>query len=133
MKQKRTIYYSDISKEQTKEFGMLAVLVTAFFAFYFKKNNLAPVIFILSLLTLVFPLIFYPFAFIWFGFSKIMGKLSTGILLGIVFFIIVIPVGLIRKMMRLDGLKIKQFKKTTDTVMVNREHIYADSDLLHIF
>ena len=133
MKQKRTIFYSDISKEQTKEFGMLVVLVTAFFAFYFKKNNLAPVIFILSLLTLVFPLIFYPFAFIWFGFSKIMGKLSTGILLGIVFFIIVIPVGMIRQMMRLDGLKIKQFKKTTDTVMVNREHIYADSDLLHIF
>jgi len=82
---------------------------------------------------MVFPLIFYPFAFIWFGFSKIMGKLSTGILLGIVFFIIVIPVGMIRQMMRLDGLKIKQFKKTTDTVMVNREHIYADSDLLHIF
>jgi hypothetical protein len=133
MKQKRTIFYSDISKEQTKEFGMLVVLVTAFFAFYFKKNNLAPVIFILSLLTMVFPLIFYPFAFIWFGFSKIMGKLSTGILLGIVFFIIVIPVGMIRQMMRLDGLKIKQFKKTTDTVMVNREHIYADSDLLHIF
>ena len=133
MKQKRTIFYSDISKEQTKEFGMLVVLVTAFFAFYFKKNNLAPVIFILSLLTLVIPLIFYPFAFIWFGFSKIMGKLSTGILLGIVFFIIVSPVGMIRQMMRLDGLKIKQFKKTTDSVMVNREHIYADSDLLHIF
>jgi hypothetical protein len=133
MKQKRNISYQDISKEQTREFGMVTVLVTCFFAFYLKKNNLTPVIFILSLLTLLFPLIFYPFAFVWFGFSKIMGKVSTGILLGVVFFIIVIPVGLIRKMMRLDGLKIKQFKKSTGTVMVKREHIYVDSDLLHIF
>jgi|SRR5450432_471371 hypothetical protein len=133
MKQKRNISYQDISKEQTREFGMVTVLVTCFFAFYLKKNNLTPVIFILSLLTLLFPLIFYPFAFVWFGFSKIMGKVSTGILLGVVFFIIVIPVGLIRKMMQLDGLKIKQFKKSTGTVMVKREHIYVDSDLLHIF
>jgi hypothetical protein len=133
MKQKRNISYPDISKEQTREFGMVTVLVTCFFAFYLKKNNLTPVIFILSLLTLLFPLIFYPFAFVWFGFSKIMGKVSTGILLGVVFFIIVIPVGLIRKMMQLDGLKIKQFKKSTGTVMVKREHIYVDSDLLHIF
>jgi len=133
MKQNRNIFDQDISTEQTREFGMLIVLVASFFAFYLKKNNLTPIIFILSLMTLLFPLIFYPFAFVWFGFSKIMAKVSTSILLGVVFFIIVIPVGLIRKMMRLDGLKIKQFKKSTDTVLVNREHIYADSDLLHIF
>jgi hypothetical protein len=132
MKQKRNITYR-ISKEQTREFGMLSVLVTAFFAFYLKKDNLTPVIFILSLLTLLFPLVFYPFAFVWFGFSRIMGKVTTTILLGVVFFFIVIPVGLIRKMMKLDGMRIKQFKKSTETVLVNRGHIYADSDLLHIF
>jgi hypothetical protein len=133
MKWKRNISGPDISKEQTKEFGMLAVLVTSFLAFYLGKNNLMVVVSILALLTLLCPVVFYPFAIIWFGFSKSMGKISTGILLAVVFFIIVIPVGLIRKTMQLDSLKIKQFKKTTRTVMVNREHIYEGTDLLHTF
>ena len=133
MKRKRNILYPDITQAQVREFGMLLVLVTSFPAFYYAKNNLMMVVFILALLTLVAPMVFYPFALIWFGFSKIMGKISTGILLGLVFFIIVIPVGLIRRMMHLDGLKIKQFKKNRDTVMINREHIYADTDLLHTF
>ena len=133
MKLNRYISYLDISREQTKEFGMLSVLVMSFLAFYLRQINLTVVIFILALLTLLFPVIFYPFAIVWFGLSRLMGKLSTGILLGIVFFVIVIPVGLIRKMFSLDGLKLKQFKKTKDTVLVNRDHIYVGSDLLHTF
>ena len=133
MKGKRHISYGGISREQTKEFGMLTVVVMSFLAFYLRQNNLSVVIFILALLTLLFPVIFYPFAWVWFGLSKGMGKFSTGILLGVVFCIVVIPVGLIRKMMHLDGLKIKQFKKTTDTVLLTREHIYVDSDLIHTF
>jgi hypothetical protein len=133
MKLNQYISYLDISREQTKEFGMLSVLVMSFLAFYLRQINLTVVIFILALLTLLFPVIFYPFAIVWFGLSRLMGKLSTGILLGIVFFVIVIPVGLFRKMLRLDGLKLKQFKKTKDTVLVNRDHIYVGSDLLHTF
>jgi hypothetical protein len=133
MNWKRNISIPDISRGQTKEFGMLTVLVTSFLAFYLGKEHLMVVVFILTLLTLVCPVVFYPFAIIWFGFSKVMGKISTGIMLGVVFFIIVIPVGLIRKWMHLDSLKLKQFKKTTDTVMVNREHIYGSADLLHTF
>jgi hypothetical protein len=133
MNRKKNISFPDISKEQVREFGMLLVLVTSLIAFYYGKNNLIFVVFILALLTLILPMVFYPFALIWFGFSKIMGKISTGILLGLVFFIVVIPVGWIRRMMHLDGLKIKQFRKTRDSVLVNREHIYIDKDLLHTF
>jgi hypothetical protein len=133
MKWIRNISGPDISKEQTKEFGMLAVLVTSVLALFAGKNNLLIVVSTLALLTLLCPVVFYPFAVIWFGLSKWMGKISTGILLGVVFFIIVIPVGLIRKMMQLDALKIKQFKKTTGTVMINRDHIYEGLDLLHTF
>jgi len=133
MKGNRLISYAHVSREQTKEFGMLTVLIVSFLAFYLHKYNLSGVIFILSLLTLLCPVIFYPFAMIWFGISKLMGKLSTSVLLTVVFFVIVIPVALIRRMLHLDGLKLKQFKKTKTTVLVNREHIYVDSDLLHTF
>jgi polyferredoxin len=88
---------------------------------------------ILALLTLIFPLVFYPFAYVWFGFSKWMGRISTGILLGFVFFVIVTPIGLIRRLMKIDGLKINRFKKSRESVLTPREHIYEHSDLIHIF
>ena len=74
MKMKRNISYPDISREQAKEFGMLTVLVMSFLAFYLRQNNLSVFIFILALLTLLFPLIFYPFAIVWFALSKLLGK-----------------------------------------------------------
>ncbi|HEY2648624.1 MAG TPA: SxtJ family membrane protein [Puia sp.] len=133
MKRKQKIYDPNIDKEQTREFGILAVLVTSFIAFYFGKYNLTGIIFILTLLTLVIPVIFYPFALFWSALSNMMGKISTAVILGIVFFIIVIPIALIRKLLKYDGMNIKQFKKGTGTMMTTRNHIYSDSDLSHIF
>ncbi len=124
---------SNISKQQTREFGMLAVLVTSFLELYLKQNNLTAVVFSLALITLLFPVVFYPFAFCWFGLSRIMGVISTWILLVAVFLIIVIPISLVRKMIGSDALKIKQFKKSRRSVMTDRNHVFMDSDLLHTF
>lgn len=130
---KGKISNTNITKEQTREFGMLAVLVISFIAFYFGKNSLTGIICILALLTLLIPGIFYPFAFCWFAFSKIMAKISTKIILGIIFFVIVIPVAWIRKLMRYDGLKKNHFKKGSASIMTNRDHTYSESDLAHTF
>jgi hypothetical protein len=124
---------SHVGKEQTKEFGMLAVLVVSFIAFYFHRYQLLPVIFILALSVLLFPFILYPFAFVWLGFSKWVGRISTGILLGLIFFIIVTPIGLIRRLMKVDGLNINRFKKSRESVLTPREHVVENTDLMHTF
>ena len=126
-------FASNISKQQTREFGMLTVLVTSFLELYLKQNNLTAVVFSLTLITLLFPVVFYPFAVCWFGLSRIMGVISTWILLVAVFLIIVIPISLVRKMVGSDALKIKQFKKSRRSVMTDRNHVFMDSDLLHTF
>lgn len=126
-------FASNISKQQTREFGMLTVLVTSFLLLYLKQNNLTAVVFSLTLMTLLFPVVFYPFAVCWFGLSRIMGVISTWILLVAVFLIIVIPISLVRKMIGSDALKIKQFKKSRRSVMTDRNHVFMDSDLLHTF
>jgi Saxitoxin biosynthesis operon protein SxtJ len=124
---------SKITKEQTKDFGMVAVLVTAFLAFHFKEYNYVKIAFILALLTIVLPVLFYPFALCWFGLSRILGIIGSGILLSIIFLVIVIPIGLIRKLAGYDDLKLKQFKRNEKSVMIDRNHVYDDSDLLNTF
>jgi hypothetical protein len=122
-----------ISKKQTIEFGLVTVLVASFLALHFKEYNYTKAAIILTLLTILLPVLFYPFAYCWFGLGKILGTFSSVILLGGVYFIIVIPIGFIRRIAGYDHLKLKQFKKTKKSVMTDRDHIYNDADLINTF
>ena len=122
-----------ITKEQTKEFGMVLVLILIFISIYKRDYNYVKVAFILTLITLLFPMVFYPIAFCWFGLGKLLGNISSVILLSIIFFLVVVPVGLIRKMFGYDNLNLKKFRKDSKSVLIVRNHLYSDKDLLHTF
>jgi len=125
--------FAKTTKKQSIEFGQVTVLVSTFLAFYRKENNFVIAAFILSFFTIAVPFIFYPFAVCWFGLSKILNAISSRILMGVVFLLIVIPVGLSRKLLGKDNLKLKQFRKNKESVMVNRDHLYTGADFLHTF
>jgi hypothetical protein len=82
---------------------------------------------------IIVPVIYYPFAFLWFGLSKKAGILTSWILLGLIFYLIVTPVALIFKLAGRDFLKIKKFKKNHVSVFIVRAHKYVSSDLLHVY
>jgi len=69
----------------------------------------------------------------WVKFGTVMGFINLRIILSILFFIIVTPVGLLRRLAGKDSLRIRQFKKGRGSVMVNRDHVYTREDLLHTF
>lgn len=69
----------------------------------------------------------------WVKFGTVLGFINIRIILSILFFIIVTPVGLIRKLAGKDSLRIRQFKKGGGSVMVSRDHVYTKEDLLHTF
>ena len=53
----------------------------------------------------------------WMRFGLIMSKITTPILLGILFYIVVLPTGLIRRMMGLDSMA-RRFDETKDTYRI---------------
>ena len=112
---------------------MVMILITTFIGIYLKKYIYIKIAFILMLITILFPVLFLPFAFCWYGLSRMLGMVSTRILLSIIFIIIVIPIGLIRRIAGYDNLKLKQFKKDEKSVMTSRNHGFVDSDLLNAF
>jgi len=122
-----------ISKVQSKEFGLVAVLFMSFLAFHFRDYNYMKAAFILTVLTMFLPSVFYPFSFCWFGLGKILGNISSYLLLGGIYFLIVVPVGLIRKIAGKDDLNLKQFKKSGKSVLTDRNHIFNDRDLMNSF
>ena len=60
-----------------------------------------------------------------------MGKVVSKILLTLIFFVVVTPVGLIRRLTGADSLQLKKWKKGTDSVFVERQGAIQDKDLVN--
>lgn len=122
-----------ISKKQCTEFGQVCVLAMLVLFLYFNQKIYIQTALIILLINLIAPVIFYPFAVVWFWLAEKISNVSSTIILSLIFFVIVVPVGLLRKLFVKDNLTLKQFKKNTSSVMVTRNHIYVKDDLLHSF
>lgn len=123
----------EVTKKQCMEFGQVCALAAMFFALYFKNDHYVIVAFVLLLITIIVPIILYPFAVLWFGLSKLLSAVSPAIMMGILFFLIVMPVGIFRRLLGKDTLQLKQFKKGRGSVLTDRDHLYTEDDLLHTF
>jgi hypothetical protein len=51
------------------------------------------------------------------------------ILLAIVFFVVVTPIGVLRRLAGKDSLKLRAFKASPDSVMLERNHTFIGGDL----
>ena len=125
--------FTGVTKRQCIDFGQTAILVTLFLALYLKQNNFVIAAFICTLVTVLAPIIFYPFAFCWFGISEILSFISSRIVVSLVFFLVVTPMGLLRQLSGKDSLKIKQFRKNRQSAMEERNHLYTEADFIHTF
>lgn len=122
-----------ISKKKNVEFGLLALLACIIINLYHPNRQIEMVMLIITLITLVVPVAFSPFTYCWFGFIKILAAINSIIILALLFILIVIPVGIIRKWMGIDHLKLRQFKKGNETVFKERNHLYKAIDIKHSF
>jgi hypothetical protein len=75
------------------------------------------------------PKIFTPQAHLWLGLSRVMGEVVLKILLTIVFILIVTPIGLIRKGLGKDPMRLKRWKKGADSVFIDRSHTFVPEDI----
>jgi len=75
------------------------------------------------------PALFKLPARVWFGLSEVLGSIVSSVLLGAVFFLLVTPVGLIRRAMGKDTLRLRQFGKGTESVFTIRTTAYGKSDV----
>jgi hypothetical protein len=122
-----------ITKQQCIEFGQVATLIALFCALKNKDTVYTILGFIFILVTIIMPIIFYPFAIVWFSLSKVLSVAGPVVLLGLIFFIVVTPVGLFRRLIKKDSLRLNKFKTDTGSVLINRGHLFVKEDLLNTF
>ena len=120
-----------ITKEQAKDTG-LAIVLILLLAHYVKRYDLFIIAAIVILvITMTWPVLFRPAAHVWFGFSHMLGTVVSKIILSIIFYLVVTPIGLLRRILGADPMNLKKWKKTTGSVLVTREHLYSKDDLIN--
>jgi hypothetical protein len=110
-------------------FALIAILtglITGHEAFYFTASGIL-------VLVIVIPELFKPVAYAWFGFSRLMGWIISRFSLSLIFYLIVIPVGVIRNLTGKDRLQLRIFKKKRQSGWIERNHIFNAGDMKHSF
>jgi uncharacterized membrane protein len=128
-KNKSGIFLKHITKDQSKDTGMAMVLICLLFGYFSRKYHLISLAIILLIVNMIVPNVFQPLAKIWLGISQVLGTIMSKFLLTIIFFIVVTPAGMIRKVFGTDTLNLKKWKKDTHSVFTIRDHLFRPEDI----
>src|SRR2546423_10809075 len=99
-----------ITKEQSKDTGMAMVLLLLLFSAASKRETLVTIAIVALVIDMTFPQLYRPVAVLWLGLSHLLGTVVSKILLTLVFFGVVTPIGWGRRILGIDFLKLKGLK-----------------------
>ena len=104
---------SDIKIGSNRSFGLVFFIVFALIALYplINKGEIRIWFLIVSLIFLILGIvnskILSPLNKIWFKFGIFLGKIISPLVMGIIFFVIVTPIGILMRILKKDLLNIK--------------------------
>lgn len=119
----------EIDRLKNVETAVILALALLLVSYKYQDIRIAVTASIVLILGLIIPVLFYPLAKLWFGLGLLLGFITTKILLTVIFFLLVTPVGLIRRLLGHDALGLKKFKSDETSTFVIRNHNYTSEDL----
>ncbi|MEQ9438950.1 MAG: hypothetical protein RIG62_07865 [Cyclobacteriaceae bacterium] len=122
-----------VTPQQEKDTGLIVILICLLVSFFYPPELWMKTALAATLMAIIWPRIYFPLAVVWFSLAKILGFVSTYVILTLLFTFLVIPVGIVRRMGKKDSLKLKDFKKSSTSCFIHRDHIFEPSDLQHLF
>jgi multisubunit Na+/H+ antiporter MnhG subunit len=122
-----------VSKTQCVEFGLLLTLGVLLLALTQGDKVFVQAAIAFVLIAMSAPMAFYPLAYVWFALARVLGRIGPAILLSVVFFLVVTPVGMLRRLLRTDALHKRKFRQDKVSAMITRNHTYSTGDFQRMF
>ena len=126
---KDTYFPESVNEQECKDSGMALVLICLLIVFFAEKNIFIPISIIFLVLNMTVPTIYRTFAKVWLGISHLLGTVVSKIVLTLIFFLLVTPVGLLRRLMRKDTLNVKEFKNSSSSAFFVRDHLFSADEI----
>ena len=118
-----------MTKDQCRDTGMAMVLLLLLIFLKTRRDGLLYSAMVLHVVNMIVPRIYAPIAVLWFGLSRVLGTVVSKVLLSILFFGLVTPIGLLRRLFGKDSLKLREFKSGPESVMLVRSHLFVAQDI----
>ncbi len=118
----------DFSPAQLYGAGLAAILICLIVAAWSENIVWIYAGIGLVILLMVWPAPFRYFAMGWFALGELLGFVVSKIILGIIYALIVIPIGILVRGSIRKRMHLSHFRKSTDSVFKNREHVFSASD-----
>jgi len=118
-----------ITRDQSRDTGMAMVLLLLLALLKWGRSELLIAAFIVHVVNMIVPHVFRPVAIAWFGLAHLLGAVASRVLMCVVFALVVTPIGLLRRVLGKDSLRLRAFRSGYDSVMVVRNHRFTAGDL----
>ena len=126
---KKGSFWLSATKAQARDTGLALVLICLLVAWFAGRRSFLGYGIALLVLDMTWPSAFKPAAKLWFAFSHILGTVMSKILLSAVFFTVLTPIGLLRRVMGKDPMQTRGFKKDATSVFRVRDHQFSSKDI----
>lgn len=130
---KSSILPGKITKVQAIDTGMAIILICLIIAIITKNLLYAKLAVVLLIINMIYPKAYKSIGILWVGLSQLVGTVISKILLLLIFYIILTPIGLLRKLLGNDLLKLKEWKKDTSSVFKIRDHTFIPNDINNLY
>ena len=117
------------ARQKAVDTGMALTLLCLIAALVTGKPGWVALATLALVLNMTAPKLFGPASKLWFGLSAVLGAVMSRVILSLVFFLVLTPVGLVRRAMGKDTLQLAAFKRGSGSVFATRGAAFTPSDL----
>jgi hypothetical protein len=121
----------EITTEQAKDTGQATVLLALLASYFGHLPQLVVWAGVLLVINMTRPRCFRPVAVVWLGLSHLLGTVLSKLILTVLFYAVVTPIGLLRRACGADSLQLKKWKQGRNSVFVVRDRTFRPEDLEH--
>ena len=118
-----------MTKDQSRDTGMAMVLLALLIYLKTKRSGFVYAAVVLQVVNMIAPQVYAAVAVVWLGLAEILGTVTSRVLLSILFFGLVTPIGILRRLFGKDPLRLRDFKAGEESAMTVRNHVFVGQDL----
>jgi hypothetical protein len=123
------IFPRAITPKQASDSGLALLLILLLAGWFLQSWFYLKLAIPVLLLIMTVPVVFRPFAFVWLGFSNALGAVMSKLILSVVFFVLVVPIGALRRLLGKDAMRLSEFKKSGRSVLKVRDREFTAADI----
>ena len=121
----------EVSRRMAVDTAMALTLLPLLVGLGLRERWPFQVAVVVLVLGMVAPMLFrYP-AVVWFGLGHALGAVSSRIILFCVFFLVVFPIGVARRLAGKDALSLRRFRNGTGSLFAACNKRFSADDLIH--